>query len=264
MKTKRNSPESGSEAASESDPGSSAGRARHLWVVVPAAGSGRRVGADRPKQYLELAGRLLIEHTLERLAATPCVAGIVVALAPEDRYWQQVRVPAKVPVETVNGGAMRHLSVRNALLWLASRVADDEWVLVHDAARPCVRSEDIQRLVDCLWEDETGGLLAVPVADTMKRAAGTPPRVVETIDREGLWHALTPQMFRRRSLQGAIEAAMQAGVAITDESSAMEYCGRRPRLIPGARDNIKVTTAQDLALARHFLQREAGQQVAQP
>ena len=226
---------------------------RRLWVVVPAAGSGRRMGAERPKQYLELNGRRVIEHTLARLAAVPSVAGMVVALAPQDRYWQGVAPPAGVPVETVTGGAMRHLSVRNALLWLESRTADHDWVLVHDAARPCVRSADVQRLVDELWEDETGGLLAVPAADTLKRAAGDPPRAGETIHREGLWHALTPQMFRRRTLQGAIEAAMQAGVAITDEAGAMEYCGFRPRLIRGARDNIKITTPEDLELAARYL-----------
>ncbi len=226
---------------------------RRLWVVVPAAGSGRRMGAERPKQYLELNGRRVIEHTLARLAAVPSVAGMVVALAPQDRYWQDVAPPAGVPVETVEGGAMRHLSVRNALLWLESQTADHDWVLVHDAARPCVRSADVQRLVDELWEDETGGLLAVPAADTLKRAAGDPPRAGETIPREGLWHALTPQMFRRRPLLGAIEAAMQAGVAITDEASAMEYCGFRPRLIRGARDNLKITTPEDLELAARYL-----------
>ncbi len=223
-----------------------------LWAVVPAAGAGRRMAADIPKQYLALRGMTVLEHTLQRLADSGVVAGIMVALAPADSRWQDICLPGQVQVETTGGGAMRHLSVLNALLALEDRIAPDDWVLVHDAARPCVRPADIAHLVRTLWADETGGLLGVPVADTMKRVEGE--RVLATVPRAGLWHAQTPQMFRRRPLQAAIEAAMQAGEEITDEASAMEHCGWRPRMVEGGRDNIKVTTPQDLALAALYLQ----------
>ncbi|HFD91790.1 MAG TPA: 2-C-methyl-D-erythritol 4-phosphate cytidylyltransferase [Gammaproteobacteria bacterium] len=224
---------------------------RPLWAVVPAAGSGRRMAADLPKQYLALNGRTVLEHTLDRLADSGVVAGIMVALAPGDSRWSGLTLPGQVPVETTEGGSSRHLSVLNALLALEDRTGPDDWVLVHDAARPCVRPADIARLVRTLWTDETGGLLGVPVADTMKRVEGE--RVTATVSRACLWHAHTPQMFRRRQLQAAIESAMQAGVEITDEASAMEHCGWRPRMVEGARDNIKVTTPGDLALAALYL-----------
>lgn len=228
------------------------GADRRLWVVVPAAGSGSRMGAAMPKQYLRLGERSIIEQTLQRLADSGRVAGIVVAIASGDEYWPAVRLPA-LPLLTVTGGAMRHDSVLNALRRLHGEVGAGDWVLVHDAARPCVRGADIGRLVDQLWEDETGGLLGVPVADTMKRVAPDGRRVRETVSRRDLWHALTPQMFRLAELEAAIEAAVAAGHAVTDEASAMEYCGRSPRMILGARDNIKVTTPQDLELARRYL-----------
>ncbi|MFQ5487555.1 MAG: 2-C-methyl-D-erythritol 4-phosphate cytidylyltransferase [Gammaproteobacteria bacterium] len=230
-------------------------RCRRLWAVVPAAGCGSRMAAALPKQYLRLGEHTIIEHTLQRLAASGRVAGIVVAIAPEDNRWRNVKLPA-MPLETVTGGAMRHESVLNALRHLQDRVAPDDWVLVHDAARPCVRMTDIGRLVDDLWEDETGGLLGMPVADTMKRVRAEDRRVQETVPRADLWHALTPQMFRRCELQAAIEAAVEAGFAVTDEASAMEYSGRRPRMVCGARDNIKITTPQDLELARLYLARQ--------
>ncbi len=228
---------------------------RRLWAVVPAAGSGSRMASAVPKQYLRLGEQCIIEHTLQRLANSGRVAGIVVAIAAGDSHWQGVKLPA-IPVETAAGGAMRHESVLNALCHLQDRVAANDWVLVHDAARPCVRGADIGRLVQELWEDETGGLLGMPVADTMKRVSQNDQRVQETVSRKGLWHALTPQMFRRGELQAAIEAVVDAGFAVTDEASAMEYCGRRPRMVCGARDNIKITTPQDLELARLYLARQ--------
>jgi len=226
-----------------------------LWVVVPAAGHGARMATERPKQYLQLHGSVLLVHTLMRLAQTPCVAGIMVALAVEDPYWQQLSLPQSVEILTVQGGAQRHQSVLNALYQLRKRLPAHDWVLVHDAARPCVRGSDISYLVESLWEDEEGGLLGVPVDDTMKRA-DVDSRIRETVSRNGLWHALTPQMFRLGKLIQSIETAQEQGCHITDEASAMEHCGWRPRLVAGQRDNIKVTTPGDLELAALYLRRQ--------
>jgi len=222
------------------------------WGVIPAAGKGTRMGTARPKQYLELAGRTVLEHTLERLAADPRIAGIVVALGADDTEWARLRPPPGVEVRTVIGGAERCHSVLNALRDLAARAAPGDWVLVHDAARPCLRPADLTRLIDTLAADPVGGLLAVPVRDTMKRADGD-ERVAGTVERGGLWHAQTPQMFRLEALRTALEAAVAAGVLVTDEAAAMERAGHRPRLVPGSGDNLKITRPEDLALAAFYL-----------
>ena len=224
------------------------------WGVIPAAGQGTRMGTGRPKQYLELAGRAVLEHTLERLAGDPRITGIVVALGPDDADWGRLAMPAGVEVRTVTGGAERCHSVLNALESLAGCAAPTDWVLVHDAARPCLRPADLSRLLDTLAEDPVGGLLALPVRDTMKRA-GVGDRVDATVDRNGLWHALTPQMFRLRALREALDKAIAAGVLVTDEAAAMEWAGHRPRLVAGAGDNLKITRPEDLPLAEYYLAR---------
>ncbi len=222
------------------------------WAVVPAAGSGTRMNAALPKQYLPLLGKTIIERTLERLASVPEITGIVVAIARDDTHWPGIRLPARVEVLTAVGGAERHLSVLNALRALRGRVPDNDWVLVHDAARPCVHPADIRKLISALRDHPVGGLLGIPVADTMKRveAGGC---VTGSVDRSGLWHALTPQMFRLRALIEAIERAGAGPCAITDEASAVEFTGLRPLMVTGRRDNIKVTTAGDIHLAEQFL-----------
>lgn len=227
-----------------------------LWCVVPAAGRGARFGAERPKQYVALAGRPLIEWTLERLAATPCIAGILVVLAAGDREWRTRERIGDTPLLTANGAAERSGSVLAGLRALPREVGDDAFVLVHDAARPCVRSEDIACLVE-RGAAAGGGLLAAPVRDTLKRADAD-ARVAATEPREARWRALTPQLFRRGELVAALERAEAAGVAITDESMAMERAGHRPLLVEGAESNIKVTTPGDLALAEYLLGREWG------
>lgn len=210
------------------------------------------MGGARPKQYLELAGRAVLEHTLARLAADPRISGIVVALGPDDSDWGRLTLPAGIEVRTVAGGAERCHSVLNALDALAATAAAQDWVLVHDAARPCLRAADLARLLDTLAEDPVGGLLGVPVRDTMKRGdAGD--RVEATVDRTGLWHALTPQMFRLQALREALAAAIAAGDLVTDEAAAMERAGHRPRLVPGAGDNLKITRPEDLPLAAYYL-----------
>jgi len=225
------------------------------WAVVPAAGAGRRVGAERPKQYLPLAGRSVIEHTLSRLATHPAVCGIVVALAAEDPYWPALRLELPVPVETVRGGVERCHSVLAALDHLADRVAGGQWVLVHDAARPCLRGRDISALIEQVRDEPDGGLLGLPLTDTIKRADST-DHVVGSVDRSGLWRALTPQMFRLEPLRAALRGALDDSVLVTDEAAAMERTGARPRMVEGAPDNIKITHPQDLAVAERFLKRQ--------
>jgi 2-C-methyl-D-erythritol 4-phosphate cytidylyltransferase len=226
-----------------------------LWCVVPAAGSGRRFGADIPKQYLPLAGKPMIECTLERLAACPEVAGLMVVLADSDAYWHGMSSVRGKPVRTATGAAERSGSVLSGLRALPPDVDAEDFVLVHDAARPCISADDVAMLV-ARAAPVGGGLLAVPVRDTLKRGNGE-RRAIATEPREALWRALTPQLFRRGELTHALEAAEAKGIAITDEAMAMERAGHRPLLVEGAEDNIKVTTASDLALATYLLRRDS-------
>ena len=222
------------------------------WVVVPAAGSGARFGGELPKQYRSLAGRTLIVCTLQRLLAHPAIDGAMVALAPDDAHWARLATRFEKPVKTCVGGAQRADSVLAALRALPADVADDALVLVHDAARPCVRNADLERLLSAAQADAVGALLALPLRDTLKRADAQ-ARVLATQPRERLWRAQTPQVFRRRTLTDALEQARAAGVEITDEAMAMERIGLRPLLVEGSEDNIKVTVAADLALAERIL-----------
>lgn len=229
---------------------------RKYWAVIPAAGTGSRMGADKPKQYLPLAGKTIIGHTISRFCKHSLISGIVVALSPQDEYWDRLfgdctneRCPEIVI--RVEGGAERCHSVLNALDKLVDQADEQDWVLVHDAARPCLRSEDIDHLIQELSNHPVGGLLAVPVRDTMKRADNEGV-VQETVAREQLWHALTPQMFRLGDLRDALTQAVADGVEVTDEASAMEYVGKRPKLVKGRMDNIKITNPDDLELAELF------------
>lgn len=221
--------------------------------MIPAAGGGTRMGADRPKQYLPLAGKTVIRHVLERFGRHPAISGVVVALADRDEYWESQSRPRGKPLLTVTGGAERCYSVLNALRLLAGHARPEDWVLVHDAARPCLRGRDLDRLIRMLAEHPVGGLLGVPVADTLKRVEDGNGLVSATLDRTGVWRALTPQMFRLGVLTAAIEAAIDAGMRVTDEASAMERAGHRPRMIEGSADNIKITTPGDLAFAESLL-----------
>jgi 2-C-methyl-D-erythritol 4-phosphate cytidylyltransferase len=226
------------------------GREDPLWAIIPAAGSGSRFGGETPKQYLPLSGRTVIEWAISPFLRRPGISGIAVVLAPGDELWREL-APGPDRVFTVTGGDERARSVLNGLLALRSRARPRDWVLVHDAARPCLTDEDLQRLVETVRQDDVGGLLAVPARDTLKRSEGE--RVRETIDRRVIWQALTPQMFRLGPLTDALEAAVAAGAAVTDESSAMELAGARPRLVAGRGDNIKVTRPEDLPLAEFIL-----------
>ncbi len=224
------------------------------WAVMPAAGRGTRFGGDTPKQYLSIAGRTVIEHSLRALLGHPGIDGVVVALSSDDPYWAGWREMDDKPIYTCLGGAERVDSVLAALQALPDTIGEEQWVLVHDAARPCLRGIDLSRLIAMGQADPVGAILAAPVRDTLKRAEGQ-SRSGATEPREMLWRALTPQMFRRGGLTRALHAAMRAGVAITDEAMAMERLGLKPLLVEGSEDNIKVTTPADLALAEFILKR---------
>ena len=227
--------------------------ANALWCVVPAAGRGARFGGAIPKQYLPLAGRPLILHTLERLAAHPRVAGLMIVLAAQDRWWPDVREVNGKPARTTIGGSERGDSVLAGLRALPGAVSETDFVLVHDAARPCLRYEDLGRLI-AEGARNGGALLAAPLRDTLKRVDGA-NRSIETEAREARWRALTPQLFRRGELIVALERARNHGIVVTDEAMAMELSGHKPLLVEGAEDNIKVTTPADLQLAEFLLGR---------
>ncbi len=231
------------------------------WAVVPAAGVGRRFGADIPKQYLPLRGRPVLQHTLERLAALPGLVGVVVAIGATDRWWADLQLALPCPLEVVPGGAERVDSVLRAARHLVPRLGEADWLLVHDAARPCVRPDDVIRLMDAVRDHPCGGLLGAPVRDTMKDvdADGT---VRATVDRGRLWHAYTPQLFRAPLLLAALEGAVAEGRPVTDEASAMEAAGHAPRMVQGHADNLKITRREDLALAEFFLARQVAEGVA--
>jgi 2-C-methyl-D-erythritol 4-phosphate cytidylyltransferase len=226
-----------------------------VWCVVPAAGRGTRVGGDCPKQYLPLAGRPLIEHTLERLATHPRIAGLLVVLGAADAYWSGVDTLHGKPVLTAVGGAQRSDSVLAGIDALPAAVGADDFVLVHDAARPCVRLADIGKLIELAGAAD-GGLLGAPLRDTLKRADAA-GRSELTEPRDHRWRAFTPQMFRRAQLSRALREAARQGVNVSDEAMAMEQAGFAPLLVEGAEDNIKVTTAADFALAEFLLARTA-------
>jgi 2-C-methyl-D-erythritol 4-phosphate cytidylyltransferase len=212
------------------------------------------MGGETPKQYLPLLGRPIIAHTLSVLCDHAGIAGVVVVLAPGDEWWPEVPMKFARPLLVARGGDTRRDSVLSGLETLAQRAADDDWVLVHDAVRPCLRHEDLDRLMAELADDEVGGLLATPVKDTMKRSSAN-NRVRETINRESLWHAQTPQMFRLGALREALQLTVDEDRDVTDEAQAMELAGARPRLVQGHEDNIKITRREDLELAEKFLSR---------
>ena len=225
------------------------------FALVPAAGSGSRVGDSVPKQYLRLAGASVLDHTLRRLAGHPGIARVFVVLAPGDTHFRaEPRAHVADRVQPLYcGGETRAASVYNGLVAVRDAVAGDDWVLVHDAARPCLSAAALERLMTTVGEDDAGGLLAIPVSDTLKRADGE-GRVESTERREGLWQAQTPQMFRYAFLVEALRRAGPLEANVTDEASAIERIGLKPRLVMGEARNLKVTYAEDLELASRLLE----------
>lgn len=223
-----------------------------IRALVPAAGSGARFGHATPKQYLPLAGRPLVAHTLAALCAHARIDGVAVVLSPEDDLFDRMDPqPWRDRCEPLRcGGRTRAETVLNGLLAMRGRWSDDDWVMVHDAARPCVSGALLDRLIDTLADDPVGGIAAIPLADTVKRA-DTDQRISATVPRDGLWAAQTPQMFRLRLLVDALSSG--AAAEMTDEASAVERLGLRPRLVMGDPTNLKVTYPDDLRAAERHL-----------
>lgn len=221
---------------------------RQIIAVVPAAGIGSRMHADKPKQYLTLHGKTILEHTLKILCDYSVIEKVVVAIAPNDPYFPTLHLKhSKIIV--VNGGENRCDSVLNGLRYVMTHLPL-AWVMVHDAARPCLKTEDLDKLIQIY--DENGAILAIPATDTIKRASPN-QQILHTEDRSQLWLAQTPQFFRADLLYDALITAQQQGITVTDEASAMEFSGFRPRLVAGRSDNLKITRPEDLALAEFYL-----------
>ena len=222
-----------------------------VCAVVPAAGFGRRMQTECPKQYLSIGNKTILEHSVDALLANARIQRVVIAVSPGDERFQQLPLALHPQITVVDGGAERADSVLAGL-----RATDDaQWVLVHDAARPCLHQDDLARLLTLSETSRVGGILAAPVRDTMKRAESGKSAIAHTVDRNDLWHALTPQFFPRELLLACLSRALNEGATITDEASALEYCGFHPELIAGRADNIKVTRPEDLALAQFYLTR---------
>lgn len=229
---------------------------RSIWVVIPAAGVGKRMQADRPKQYLSLLNKTVLEHTLSCFSTHKAIAGIVISLHPDDPYWGELDINLSVPHFVAKGGKERSDSVLNALEMMKNelQIDADSWVMVHDAARPYLLKTDIDKLIgSCINSNTVGGILAKKASDTIKRSKAD-HSILLTEDRENLWHALTPQMFRLKTLLDALQQALAQNIVITDEASALESIGESPLLIEASGSNIKITHPDDLALATFLLQ----------
>ena len=224
------------------------------WVVIPAAGVGTRMGVDKPKQYISVNGKTIIEHTIDCFIEREEITGIVVVVSKADEYWPTLSISKNERIITAPGGDERYQSVFNGLTILKDKAGENDWVLVHDAARPCLNQSAIDRLMINLRTHDVGGILALPCRDTMKRAniAG---EIENTVERESLWHAQTPQMFRYGKLMSAIEQVLNNNIVVTDEAMAMEHCGYNPVLVQGHQENIKITHKDDLMYMEMYLKR---------
>jgi len=225
------------------------------WGVVPAAGVGKRMQADRPKQYLALNGMTVIEQSLSRLLEVKRFTAIVVAISKEDPYWPELALSKNARIRTAPGGKERADSVLSALHSIADSASDNDWVLVHDAARPCITPSDVEHLIDELQDHEVGGILGQASHDTLKAVDGD-LAIVDTVDRSKIWRAFTPQMFRYGALKSALQEAAEQGSVVTDDASALELQGKQPKMIAGRADNLKITRPEDLALAQFYLEQQ--------
>jgi 2-C-methyl-D-erythritol 4-phosphate cytidylyltransferase len=220
-----------------------------VCAVVPAAGFGRRMQTECPKQYLSIGNKTILEHAVAALLAHPRVERVIIAISDGDARFQQLPLANHPQITVVEGGNERADSVLAGL----KAAGDAQWVLVHDAARPCLHQDDLANLLALSETSRVGGILAAPVRDTMKRAEPGIAAIAHTVDRNDLWHALTPQFFPRELLFDCLTRALNEGATVTDEASALEYCGFHPQLVAGRADNIKVTRPEDLALAEFYL-----------
>ena len=226
-----------------------------VHVLIPAAGHGTRFGGVMLKQYLPVCGKPVLAHSIRVFQFHPLVSSITVVLAEDDQWFESAVGLLAATVKTVIGGDTRAQSVRNGLRYIADNYSETDWVLVHDAARPCLSPSRLEKFLEQGLESADGAILAMPVGDTLKRA-GDSQKIVSTVDRSELWSAQTPQLFRVGALAGAIDAAQDAGCELTDEASAMEFVGVRPLLVKGSSANIKVTHSSDLAIAEALLTRK--------
>ena len=226
-----------------------------VHVLIPAAGRGRRYGGSRLKQYLPVAGKPVLAHSIKAFQFHPMISSITVILAEDDQWFESAVGLLTTNVNTVTGGETRAHSVRNGLRYISDNYSDTDWALVHDAARPCLSGSRLEKFLEQGLESENGAILAVPIGDTLKRA-GESQEIVATVDRSGLWAAQTPQLFRVGALIAAIDAAHEAGCELTDEASAMEFTGVKPLLVMGSAANIKITHSSDLAIAEALFARK--------
>jgi 2-C-methyl-D-erythritol 4-phosphate cytidylyltransferase len=229
-----------------------------VWAVIPAAGTGSRFDGDKPKQYARIGLHTVLEHSAISLLGNEKINQLVVAVQPDDVQAQQLPVLQDKKVRFAKGGQQRADSVLHALEYLQEEAMPDDWVLVHDAARPCLSVNDLQNLLDTLIDDPVGGILAVPVTDTLKKV--DEGNIVSTIDRSSIWQAQTPQMFRFGLLLAALQQALGKKMPVTDEASAVEATGYIAKIVHGSRRNIKITYPDDLALAAFYLREERPQQ----
>ncbi|CAI1809964.1 2-C-methyl-D-erythritol 4-phosphate cytidylyltransferase [Serratia fonticola] len=227
----------------------SVGSSPQVIAVLPAAGIGSRMQADCPKQYLTIGHQTILEHAIHALLRHPRITQVIVAISPEDQQFKMLPIASDPRVLVTEGGQQRADSVL-AGLQLAGNA---HWVLVHDAARPCLHPDDLERLLAITAHSKVGGILAAPVRDTMKRAQVGQNVISHTVERQDLWHALTPQLFPLELLKLCLQRALDEGATVTDEASALEHCGYHPLLVAGRADNIKVTRPEDLALAAFYL-----------
>ena len=224
-----------------------------IWVIVPAAVSGQRMAVSTPKQYLHIQGKTILETTLDLFLANKQIDKVVVTLAADDLLWPTLPCASNAKIISTLGGSTRALSVYNGLLALKALVSEVDWVLVHDAARPCLSTDALNGFIQKISADAVGGILAMPAKDTLKLSKSDTPEILETLDRDNVWHAQTPQMFRYGLLLDAMQLALNSEYEITDEASAMELAGYSPQLIESNSRNLKVTTPEDLAMATFLL-----------
>ncbi|MDG2420916.1 MAG: 2-C-methyl-D-erythritol 4-phosphate cytidylyltransferase [Gammaproteobacteria bacterium] len=226
-----------------------------IWAILPAAGIGRRFGSALPKQYLNLCGIPVILHAINRLLELQEIEKVIVSLHPDDQYWYGLNIETP-KVETILGGDERADSVANALESLEGIAENTDWVAVHDAVRPCLTTSDLKKIISELKDENVGGILASPIVDTLKRTDEN-MKITKTLDRNQVWSALTPQVFRYDILKKALSVQRERSAVATDEAGAVEALGYQPRIIPGEPTNIKITEEKDLALAEHIILSQA-------
>lgn len=227
--------------------------ANRCWAIIPAAGSGQRMQTQQAKQYLRIAGKTILEHSLAAILAETRVTKVVISLSKNDNSWSELALADNVKIITTSGGQSRAQSVYNGLVELLNQAEQDDWVLVHDAARPCLQAADLSSLIEHCFRTGRGAILATPVVDTLKRV-NSDGAITATVSREHMYQAQTPQMFRLGELKLALQSALEQGGEVTDEASAMELAAKRVDVVNADAHNIKVTTPADLQIAEFLLQ----------